>query len=979
MSGQAGIDSTLDLNGVGSVQSSQQVDSSYSSVGSNIDSSLDAQYQGSFADIGVTGAQVSSSYQSTVEQAASTTATTATYESAFSVTASQGRGEVSSSVSTFIEPENAYILSIISELGINDDMAEEMRLELIMNLLANNFTYEADSAGEAWNTVEETLTSRSGDCEDLSNLAASLLLAAGFPAEDVNVYVDLQANGAQGHVVVGLMMNDQEVKLDVAQLITDKDGNYTQINESFYANNQLNRSSYDFSYSVNGVEKLNVNLSSNIVMEDINNADSFYTATSPLPSFIQQAADGSFVINGTDGDDNISLTFNSPNVMLNYNGTSYNLTHKYGLPKTAVFDIRGGQGSNTITRDYGNLNIVRNLDNAAIQAPSFTSLVDGVLTINGTTGADTINLTKNENGKIILSYNGTTYNLTNLFGEDLKINLNLNNGNTKDIVNITDVAIHNIFGGTGADEITLNGTASAHKIDGGAGTNKVTLNGYAMVNNVINAPVTSVGNNTVYGTSFITTPITNTATGPGNTITINGRDSADTINLSKNAAGQVILNFNGLSYNLTELYGENLNININSGAGDDNISLSGGVVVNQINGGAGNDTFTIAGASTVTKIVGGAGNDIVTATGSVNIAEILGGDGNDTVLMSGSSFATSIDGGAGNDNITLQDNSGARTINTGDGTNTVIVRNNASVLSAAGATTGGTITGGAGNDIITLQDAAQVRAMDTGAGTDVVSLRGSSSLLENSPSLVNDRVTQENGATIAGVHGTAGTGGTSSTARTDLINRINSLNPATATPGDIFLLKQDIQEYLDATSTLSSTSINSARADLLTRLNALNITTALPGDIFVLQQSAQQYLDATVTTTPPVTPPGGLGDHFEELDAAFKEDGARGLMQKAFSLSVDKVIAVAPAGSSKFEQMMYSMANTIEALYETLLLMSDYMANNKTFTENPGDLYALQQEVQSVKDTISTLTAVGSLSTEVLSKHMSQFISDLND
>lgn len=972
MSGQAGIDSTLDLNGVGSVQSPGQVDSSYSNVGSNIDSTLDAQYQGSFADIGVTGAQVSSSYQSTVEQAASTTATTATYESAFSVTASQGRGEVSTDVSTFIEPENAYILSIISELGINDDMAEEMRLELIMNLLANNFTYEADSAGEAWNTVEETLTSRSGDCEDLSNLAASLLLAAGFPAEDVNVYVDLQANGAQGHVVVGLMMNDQEVKLDVAQLITDKDGNYTQINESFYANNQLNKSSYDFSYSVNGVEKLNVNLSSQIAMEDVNNSESFYTATSPLPSFMSIAADGSYIINGTDGDDNISLTMkgsgNSQYVSLDYNGKTYNLKTYGGVPKTAVFDIRGGQGANTITRDP-QLNILQNGNNAAIQAPSFTSLVDGVLTINGSTGADTINLTKNENGKIILSYNGTTYNLTNLFGEDLKINLNLNNGNTKDIVNITDVAIHNIFGGTGADEITLNGTASAHNIDGGAGTNKVTLNGYAMVNNVINAPVTSVGNNTVYGTSFITT-------GPGNTVTINGRDSADTINLSKNAAGQVILNFNGLSYNLTELYGENLNININSGAGDDNISVSGGVVVNQINGGAGNDTFTIAGASTVTKIVGGAGNDIVTATGSVNIAEILGGDGNDTVLMSGSSFATSIDGGAGNDNITLQDNSGARTINTGDGTNTVIVRNNASVLSAAGATTGGTITGGSGNDIITLQDAAQVRAMDTGAGTDVVSLRGSSSLLENSPSLVNDRVTQENGATIAGVHGTAGT---SSTARTDLINRINSLNPATATPGDIFLLKQDIQEYLDATSTLSSTSINSARADLITKLNALNITTALPGDIFVLQQSAQQYLDATVTTTPPVTPPAGIGDHFAELDAAFKEDGATGLMQKAFSLSVDKIIAVAPPGSSKFQQMLYSMANTIEALYDTLLLMSDYMANNKTFTENPGDLYALQQEVQSVKDTISTLTAVGSLSTEVLSKHMSQFISDLND
>jgi len=279
MSGQSGIDTSIDIEGLGQVQSAGQVESSYVDVGTNIDSSVEASYQSSVADISVTGAEVSPSYSSTVEEADSALATESTYASSLNVTASTG--EVNRDVSSFIESENAYILSIIAELGINDDIAEEMRLELIMNLIANNFTYEADSSGEAWNTVESTLASKSGDCEDLSNFAASLLMAAGFPAESVNVYVDLaEQKGEQGHVVVGVMINDQEIKLDFEQLINDADGNYLQINESFYANNKINKQEYDFSYSVNGVVQLSANVSGDIVMEDANNVNSYSTAGS---------------------------------------------------------------------------------------------------------------------------------------------------------------------------------------------------------------------------------------------------------------------------------------------------------------------------------------------------------------------------------------------------------------------------------------------------------------------------------------------------------------------------------------------------------------------------------------------------------------------------------------------------------------------------------------------------------------------------
>ncbi len=587
MSGQAGFDSSLDIEGLSQVQLSQQVESSYVNVGADIDSSIEASYQSSISDIGVSSTGVSPSYSTTTEQVESAVATEQIYQSSLDVKASLGVGTVNKEVTSYIEPENAYILSIIADLGINDDMAEEMRLELIMNLLANNFSYEADSAGEGWNTVEETLATKSGDCEDLSNLAASLLLAAGFPPEKVNVYVNIsETQGEQGHVVVGLMINDQEVKLDFAQMINDADGNYIQLNESFYANNQLNKAQYEFSYSVNGVTQLSTSISGDIVMEDVNNVDSYFTA-GELPNFMSIAADGSYVLNGTDGDDVIKLTIegtgNNQNIELDYNGDIYNLKTYGQVPTNAIFDIRGGQGNNTISVD-STIRTKNNNNNAQTQIPnSVATIVDGVVTIHGTTRADTINLTKNENGKIILEYNGTRYNLTEAFGDEFKINLNLNNETSNDIVNITDVAVNNITGGAG----------------------------------------------TSTGTTGITNP----------------------------------------------------------------------------------------------------------------------------------------------------------------------------------------------------------------------------------------------------------------------------------------------------------------------------------------------------------------HDYYDELHEAYSDPengGARALMQKAFEIAVDTSIAVAPAGSTKYQQMLYSMANTIEALFDTLLLMSDYMANNQTFTENPGDLYALQQEITQVKDTISTLNAVGSMSTDVITNHLAQFTKDMN-
>ena len=1066
MSGQAGFDASLDIDGLGSVQSSQQIESSFASVGNNLESTLGAQYQSSISDIGVTGAQVSSTYQSTVEQAAATTATTAAYESAFSATASSGIGEANRNVSTYIEPENAYILSVIAGLHINEEMTEKDKLESILNLIINNFTYVADNPEDTWNTVDETLATKSGDCEDLSNLAASLLLAAGFPADKVNVYVDLVGNASnQGHVVVGLMINDQEVKLDFAQLINDKDGNYTQINESFYANNQLNKSTYDFSYSVNGVEKLSASLASTIVLEDATNKDSFYTAgwfhshrhTPPPPPklplsdlpFIRLEG-GQYVISGTNGNDNISLsmegTGTSAYLSLVYNGFNegkpINLSD-YDIPANATIEVRGGSGTNTISRtNVPNVTI----SDEPLLAPSYiaciTSGTTNNLTINGSTAADTVALSRNGTDTM-LTYNGAVYNLTTLYGANININLNFNNGTNADSITITDVDVDTITGGEGVDNITLNGSTRVNTINGGTGNDAVTLNGTSRVGTInggdgadtitlngyshagtINGDagidVIALNNNssaqsingglgldrvTLNNDTLVGDIVETTATGDGisvtsignpiignvagnvitNTsvfteangvITIHGRSSADTIELYQDTStGNVMLNYNGLVYDL----GKGKTINVDGGAGDDNITVRG--VIN----------------STV-NINGGTGNDSILALGNSLINGINGGDGNDLIIARDTSFVTNINGEAGNDHIFLQNNAGARNIQTGDGTNTVTIMNDATVISA-GVATDGTITGGTGNDTITAQDNAQVRHINTAAGSDTVNLSGNSQVLVDVVGRETDTLNQTTGATINGVHGTltslpttgtTGTTGTTppagtyTTTRADLINRLSTLNSSTALPGTIFTLAQSIQGYLDATATQNSTSINSARADLINRLSTLNPSTALPGTIFALAQSAQGYLDLTNNssgTTPP-TGTTGTSPHYAELDAAFNapgdQGGARALVRAAFRIAVEDVVAVAPPGSTKFEQMIYSMANTIEAMFETLLLMSEYMANNPAFAKQPGDMLSLQRELQQVKDTIATLTAVGSLSPEVLKTHLAQFVRNLN-
>jgi len=82
----------------------------------------------------------------------------------------------------------------LSQLGFDD----------IRGWVADNIAYESDGEGwgkDYWQTPEETLAYRTGDCEDFSILLCSLLRAYGIDAQ--RVYVALGVDGEEdGHAFV---------------------------------------------------------------------------------------------------------------------------------------------------------------------------------------------------------------------------------------------------------------------------------------------------------------------------------------------------------------------------------------------------------------------------------------------------------------------------------------------------------------------------------------------------------------------------------------------------------------------------------------------------------------------------------------------------------------------------------------------------------------------------------------------------------
>ena len=108
----------------------------------------------------------------------------------------------------------------------------------------------------------------------------------------------------------------------------------------------------------------------------------------------------------------------------------------------------------------------------------------------------------------------------------------------------------------------------------------------------------------------------------------------------------------------------NLKEYVGKGSGKDEITVSGNgstIKVDKINTGAGDDTITLNQSGSVTTLKAGAGNDTVSVASGATIETVDLGAGNDTISLASGAVTTNatIDGGNGTDTLALSGNASA--------------------------------------------------------------------------------------------------------------------------------------------------------------------------------------------------------------------------------------------------------------------------------------------------------------------------------
>ena len=235
----------------------------------------------------------------------------------------------------------------------------------------------------------------------------------------------------------------------------------------------------------------------------------------------------------------------------------------------------------------------------------------------------------------------------------------------------------------------------------------------------------------------------------------------DTITISRNAAGQILINGGAVSVDggqptvantaLMQVFGQGGNDTITldesngalpaaqlfGGAGND--VLTGGSAADQLFGGAGNDTLLGKGGNDL--LFGGAGNDVL--TGGAGDDQVFGEAGNDRMIWNPGDGSDLFEGGDGTDTAEVNGGNGAETFTiTANGTrvrfdrvspapfsldigtteNLVLNANGGDDIITAGNGLAGlinlTIDGGAGNDTITGGDGNDV--LIGGDGDDLI-------------------------------------------------------------------------------------------------------------------------------------------------------------------------------------------------------------------------------------------------------------------
>jgi len=183
-------------------------------------------------------------------------------------------GEKEMSVTSFLNPDDPEVQAIVNQLNLSA-LKPEDKAVAIFNYIVENYNYQEDTEGVAWKEAGVTIQDAGGDCEDLVNLAGSLMLAAGIPEDQVSVYVSKGNQEVPGHVVLGYTLNNgQEMELDIAPAVA-----YKQTIQAISELAFIEQSAFDFSYNTKNITdkagKAGVDFG---VFENSAIKDSFYTS-----------------------------------------------------------------------------------------------------------------------------------------------------------------------------------------------------------------------------------------------------------------------------------------------------------------------------------------------------------------------------------------------------------------------------------------------------------------------------------------------------------------------------------------------------------------------------------------------------------------------------------------------------------------------------------------------------------------------------
>jgi Ca2+-binding RTX toxin-like protein len=157
----------------------------------------------------------------------------------------------------------------------------------------------------------------------------------------------------------------------------------------------------------------------------------------------------------------------------------------------------------------------------------------------------------------------------------------------------------------------------------------------------------------------------------GGVLTVTGDNNANTIIVSRDQSGNVLVNGGAVHINGSAATVNTIqSINVFGLGGNDTLTIdeTGGRMPNAtLSGGDGNDTLT--GGSGADVLLGGAGDDVLNGKGGND--QLFGGSGNDTLI--GGTGSDEVFGEAGNDTMIWNPGDGSDTNEGGDGYDTVIV------------------------------------------------------------------------------------------------------------------------------------------------------------------------------------------------------------------------------------------------------------------------------------------------------------------